>query len=81
MSITILPLSLKGRRGVKTCQKLSHLGSTEFFARKGDKPEKGVDVKMGRGVATFLSLYSSITFTVWEEKLSFPLLLFGSSVF
>ena len=34
-----------------------------------------------RGVATFLLLYSSITFTVCEGKLSFPLLLFRSSVF
>ena len=35
---------------------------------------------MGVGVATFLLLYSSITFTVCEGKIMFPLLLFGSSV-
>ena len=58
---------------------------TKFFARKGDKPEKGgggggVDVEI-RGVATFLLLYSSIIFNVCEGKVRFPLLLFDSLVF
>ena len=35
-------------------------GGTKFFARKGDKPEKGgVDVEIG-GVQLFLLLYSSV---------------------
>ena len=37
-------------------------GQTQFFARKGDKPEKGgVDVET-EGLPLFLLLYSSITF-------------------
>ena len=60
---------------------------TKFFPRKvgeggGGKPEKGgVDVEMG--VATFFITlhFSSITFTVYEEKVRFPLLLFVSSFF
>ena len=41
----------------RTFQKLC---GTIFFARKGDKPEKGVDVEMG-GVLLFLLLfYSSV---------------------
>ena len=35
--------------------------------------------KEGRGVATFLLLYSPITFTACVGKVRFPLLLFGSS--
>ena len=39
-------------------------GQTQFFARKGDKPEKGgVDVET-EGLPLFLLLYSSITFTL-----------------
>ena len=43
----------------RTFQKLSYLGvRTKFFARKGGKPEKGVDVEMGG--CLFLLLYSSV---------------------
>ena len=56
-----------------------------MFCQKGGinlKKKGGVDVEMGgAGVATFLLLYSSITFTVCVEKVRLPLLLFGSSVF
>ena len=78
---------LKGRKGGRgrTFQKLSHFGrgSEIFLLVRGDNPEKGgVNVeKGGGGVATFLLLYRSITFTVCEGKIRFPLLLFGSSVF
>ena len=35
---------------------------------------------VGMGVATFLLLYSIITFILCVGKIKFPLLLFGSSV-
>ena len=47
----------------------------------GDKPEKGQRVGVERGGATFLLLYSSVTFTVCGGKVRFPLFLFRSSVF
>ena len=60
---------LKG--GGRTFQKLSHLGITKSFARKGgDKPVKG-----GGGFPLFLLLYSSIIFTVSGGEVRFPLLL------
>ena len=60
-----------------------------FLLERGDRPENGIwgDRDGGRNgqVATFLLLYSSITFTVCVcvcvEKVRFPLLLFRSSVF
>ena len=69
-------------------------GGTKYFARKGNKLEKewrwGGWCRNGR-VATFLLLYSSITFTLCVFVcvcvcggggcVRFPLLLFGSLVF
>ena len=52
-------------------QKLSNLrgGVQNFLLERRDKPgkEREIDVEMGGGVAIFLLLYSSITFTMWEE--------------
>ena len=58
-------------------------GVQNVLLERGDKPEKGaggLDIEMG-GPATFLLLYSSVTFTVCGGKVRFLLLLFGSSVF
>ena len=43
-----------------------------------DKPEKGVDEEMGRGVATvFTTLqFSSVTFTVCGGKVRYPFITF-----
>ena len=57
------------------------VGVRNFLLERGNKPEKGGGVDVEMGVATFLLLYSSITFTACVGKVRFPLLLFGSSVF
>ena len=79
------PPLLKGRKGGRgrTFQKLSHLGrGSEFFLLVTLKREGLMFEKGGGGrVPTFLLLNRSITFTVCEGKIRFPLLLFGSSVF
>ena len=50
----------------RTIQKLSHLGVPRFLLERGVTLKRGGgDVEMGNGgVSTFLSFYSSITFTV-----------------
>ena len=61
-----LPL-LKGGR---TFQKLSHLvGGIKFFARKGDKPEKGADAEMGGGSCHIFYYFTvqSYLLCVWEK--------------
>ena len=65
-----------GGVGGRTFRKLSHLGGTKFFARKGrHKPEKkGVGRGVGE-VATFLINLQLITFTACVGKVRFP---FGS---
>ena len=60
--------------GVRPSENWVTRGVWNFLLERGDKPEK-------KGFVTFLLLYSSITFTVCVEKVRFPLLLFGSSVF
>ena len=56
--------------------KLSHLGGVQnFLLERREKPEKGDWCRNG-GVATFLLLYSSITFTLYVGKVKFSLLLF-----
>ena len=55
-------------------------GVQNALLKEGDKPEKGGCFRNGE-VATFLLLYSSITFAVSVGKVGFPLLLFRSSVF
>ena len=40
------------------------VGVRNFLLERGNKPEKGGGVDVEMGVATFLLLYSSITFTV-----------------
>ena len=57
---------------------------TNFFARKGDKPEIGSWCRNNRGVAIIVFLYSSITGEPGAGaggEVKFPLLLFGFSVF
>ena len=51
------------------------MGSKFFVRKRGIDVKRGLDVEMG-GVATFLFLYSSITFTLYVGKVKFPLLLF-----
>ena len=70
--------------GVRTFQKLSHLskGVQNFLLKKGDKPEKGGgNVEMGVGTSFTILQLSSITFTMCVDKVRFPLLLFGFSIF
>ena len=49
------PPPLNEGKGGRIFQKLSHLGKgvQNFLLERGNKPEKGVDVEMGEGVATF----------------------------
>ena len=56
---------------------------SNFLLERGDKPEKGGGswCRNGGRVATFLLLYSLITFNVCEGKVRFPLSPFPSSVF
>ena len=69
-----------GGGGVRTFQKLSHLGGTNFLLERKDKPEKrrgrGVDVEMG-----MLPSFYYFFMTVHVGKVKLPLLFFGSSVF
>ena len=55
----------------------------KFLLEREDKPEKGVDVEMGGGDATFFTSlqFRSVTFTLCGGKYGIFLLLFGSSVF
>ena len=73
-----------GGGGVRTFQKFSHLseGVQNFLLEKGDKPEKGGgNVEMGVGTSFTILQLSSITFTMCVDKVRFPLLLFGFSIF
>ena len=87
MSITTMrnhswnPHPLLKERG-STFQKL--VGGQNFLLEREDKPEKGVDVEMGRGglgageVATvFTTLrFSSVTFAVCGGKVRYPFITF-----
>ena len=79
------PRRCGGGGGVGPSENLFTRGVQTFLLERGDKPEKGGWCGNGGGsggvVANFLLLYSSITFTVCVEKVGFPLLLFGSSLF
>ena len=57
-------------------------GQTQFFARKGDKPEKGgVDVETEGLPLFFVTLQFNHIYSVCVGKVKFPLLLCFSSVF
>ena len=63
----------KGQGKGRTFQKL---GGTIFFARKGDKPVKGVDVEIG-GATFFTTLqFRSVTFTLCGGKVWYPFITF-----
>ena len=57
-------------------------GVTKILLERGDNPEKGggVDVEMG-GCYFFITLMFNCIYCVWQGKVKFPLLHFGSSVF
>ena len=67
--------------GVGPSENCGTRGVQNFLLQRRDKPEKGGWCRNGGGIANVLLLYSSITFTVCVEKVGFPLLLFGSSLF
>ena len=65
------------KKGGRTLQKLIHLGGggvRNFLLERGDKPEKGEEVDVEMGVATFFTTlqFSSIIFT-FSDLQSFEL--------